>query len=102
MPLKKNISEIMHDLKSYTAQEINKIKRRGILASSTINEPGEAGSLTCKYWFDLPPIWQKSFHYHIINGDFDFENHYNYIIYNPVKHNYADNSDAWPYLWDDF
>jgi putative transposase len=99
MPIKKNISEIMHDLKSYTAQEINKIRRRGIIASSTINESGEAGSLTCKCWIDLPPVWQRSFYYHIIGNDWDFENHYNYIIWNPEKHNYIDQGGHWPWLW---
>jgi len=97
MPLKKNVSEIMHDLKSYTSQKINESQRRGILVSSRGN--GEARCLTYNKYVKLPPVWQKSFHYHIIGNDWDFENHYNYIIWNPEKHGYINDSKNWPWLW---
>ncbi len=104
-PLKKNISEIMHDLKSYSAQKINSAYRRGILAShdESVRLTGEAGSLAYKgdgtggHIHPLP-VWQKSFYYHLILSDRDFTNHFNYIYYNPVKHNYVAESDDWPYL----
>lgn len=116
MPINKNISEIMHDLKSYTANQLNRkdfsprrgteasplmgvdnivcynkskskhLKRRGVSAS-----PGFALAFI--------KIWQRSFYYHIITNDWDFENHYHYIIYNPQKHNYTFNYDSWPWLW---
>ncbi len=78
------------------------IQRRGSLASPTINESGEAGSLTCEGGFDLPPVWQRSFYYHLVLSEQDFENHFNYIIYNPEKYGYVTNSEDWPYLWFDF
>jgi len=31
--------------------------------------------------------WQKSYHDHIIRDEEDFENHYNYTVYNFQKHN---------------
>ena len=31
------------------------------------------------------PIWQKSFHDHIIRNQKDYEEHINYIYYNPVR-----------------
>jgi len=38
--------------------------------------------------------WQKSFHDHIIKNSIDFENHYNYTIFNFQKHNLPEN---WKY-----
>ena len=38
--------------------------------------------------------WQKSFHDHVIKNSKDFENHYNYTIYNFQKHNLSEN---WKY-----
>ena len=35
--------------------------------------------------------WQKSFHDHIIKNSKDFENHYNYTIFNFQKHNLPEN-----------
>ena len=106
LPIKKNISAIMHDLKSYTSQQINN-QRRGILASP--EQEGETGkgetgkaeaeSLTYGGKVELPSVWQRSFYYHIITTDLDFENHYNYIVYNPQKHGYVSNYDDWPWLW---
>ncbi|MBU1165179.1 transposase [Patescibacteria group bacterium] len=108
IPKKKNISEIMHDLKSYSAQKINNHRRsittnqrRGILASpSHNNHKGEAGSLTSEVDENLKHVWQRSFYYHVIENDNenDFENHYEYIYNNPIKHGYVDNPNNWPYL----
>jgi REP element-mobilizing transposase RayT len=38
--------------------------------------------------------WQKSFHDHIIRNDYDFRNHWNYTMYNFLKHNLPEN---WKY-----
>jgi putative transposase len=42
-------------------------------------------------------IWQRRFWEHLIRDELDYENHVNYIHYNPVKHNYVDHSVDWPY-----
>ncbi len=42
-------------------------------------------------------IWQASFYDHIIRDEQDFNNHLNYIRYNPVKHKYVTNLDNWPW-----
>ena len=38
--------------------------------------------------------WQKSFHDHIIRGEDDLQNHWNYTMYNFIKHNLPEN---WKY-----
>ena len=40
--------------------------------------------------------WQKSYHDHIIRDESDFDNHIQYIKYNPIKHNLSDN---WKYVF---
>ena len=40
-------------------------------------------------------IWQRRFWEHMIRDDEDFENHINYIHYNPVKHGYVNNPVDW-------
>ena len=40
--------------------------------------------------------WQKSFHDHIIRGDDDFGEHWEYIKWNPIKHKMPDN---WTYIF---
>lgn len=37
------------------------------------------------------PIWQPRFHDHIIRNEDDFENHFEYIRYNPIKNNLPKN-----------
>lgn len=50
-------------------------------------------------------LWQKRFWNHVIRDETDLENHLHYIHYNPVKHGYVKNMDAWKHssytLWDD-
>jgi putative transposase len=58
---KGNISKIMHDFKSHTAQEINKVlKSRGAL-------------------------WQEGFYDHIIRNEKDFRKRIDYIHKNPLS-----------------
>ena len=42
-------------------------------------------------------IWQRRFWEHLIRDEKDYENHVNYIHYNPVKHQYVDRAVDWPY-----
>lgn len=42
-------------------------------------------------------IWQKRFWEHLIRDELDFENHVNYIHYNPVKHGHVTHPIDWPY-----
>ncbi|OGY45234.1 MAG: hypothetical protein A2731_01800 [Candidatus Buchananbacteria bacterium RIFCSPHIGHO2_01_FULL_39_8] len=98
IPIKKNISEIMHDLKSYVANRIN-YNRRGRDASPLgINNQHNHRQGLCALPF--VKIWQSSFYCHLILSEQDLENHFNYIIWNPVKHGYVARSEDWPYLYD--
>ena len=45
-------------------------------------------------------IWQRRFWEHTIDGEDDFENHLDYIHYNPVKHQYVTRPGDWP--WSSF
>ena len=41
-------------------------------------------------------IWQRRYWEHLIRDDRDYEQHINYIHYNPVKHGYVDSPADWP------
>jgi putative transposase len=43
----------------------------------------------------IPPYWQNRFWAHIITDEKDFENHINYIHYNPVKHGLVERARDW-------
>jgi putative transposase len=42
-------------------------------------------------------IWQRRFWEHCIRDEEDYEQHVNYIHYNPVKHQYVSSPAKWPY-----
>ncbi len=42
-------------------------------------------------------IWQRRFWEHRIRDDLDFQQHMDYIHYNPVKHGYVSNAQDWQY-----
>lgn len=42
-------------------------------------------------------LWQRRFWEHVIRDELDFENHTNYIHYNPVKHGLVKHVVDWPY-----
>jgi len=42
-------------------------------------------------------IWQRRYWEHLIRDNQDFENHVNYIHFNPVKHGYVKRTIEWPY-----
>jgi putative transposase len=45
-------------------------------------------------------VWQRRFWEHLIRDPTDFENHYHYIHFNPVKHGYVQCVRDWP--WSSF
>jgi putative transposase len=45
-------------------------------------------------------IWQRRFWEHTIRDEQDYENHFDYIHYNPVKHGLVDNVSLWQ--WSSF
>lgn len=47
-----------------------------------------------------PPFWQKRFWAQAILDDHDFEDHMNYIHYNPVRHGYVKSPNEW--VWTSF
>jgi putative transposase len=42
-------------------------------------------------------VWQRRFWEYYIDGDENFENHLDYIHYNPVKHGYVYRPKDWPW-----
>ena len=42
-----------------------------------------------------PPFWQKRFWAHLITDEKDYEDHLNYIHFNPVKHGLVKNALDW-------
>jgi len=42
-------------------------------------------------------IWQRRFWEHLIRDQRDYEEHINYIHYNPVKHGYVSSPKEWKY-----
>lgn len=42
-------------------------------------------------------IWQHRFWEHVIRDERDYQNHVDYIHYNPVKHGYVERAIDWPY-----
>jgi len=42
-------------------------------------------------------IWQRRFWEHAIRDEKDFQNHFDYIHYNPMKHGLVRRVRAWPY-----
>ena len=47
--------------------------------------------------YGRPPYWQNRFWAHLITDERDFENHMNYIHYNPVKHDLVERARDWPW-----
>lgn len=42
-------------------------------------------------------VWQPRFWEHLLRDEHDFERHFDYIHYNPVKHGLTDSPRDWPY-----
>ena len=45
-------------------------------------------------------VWQRRYWEHCIRDEQDFKKHFDYIHYNPVKHNYVTNACEWK--WSSF
>jgi putative transposase len=61
-----------------------KIAKTEVCSKSRVSK-GERGS------------WQRRYWEHLIRDDVDYQNHVNYIHYNPVKHGYVQSPSCWPY-----
>ena len=55
--------------------------------------PKAAHPLTLRY--GERGFWQRRYWEHLIRDDINFENHVDYIHYNPVKHGYVNNPIDW-------
>jgi putative transposase len=42
-------------------------------------------------------IWQRRYWEHTLRNEADFERHFNYIHFNPVKHGYVSRVSDWPF-----
>ncbi|WP_271411529.1 REP-associated tyrosine transposase [Pseudomonas sp. Q1-7] len=42
-------------------------------------------------------IWQRRYWEHLIRDDLDYQRHFDYIHFNPVKHGHVRNVRDWPY-----
>lgn len=42
-------------------------------------------------------VWQRRFWEHTLRNEQDYQNHFNYLHFNPVKHGLADSVSKWPY-----
>src|SRR3989338_5835935 len=87
----KNISELTHDLKSRVAYEISFSHTRTCHASDGRRGVAASPMGGRKY----TRIWQRSFYDRGIRDVQDFENHIQYIHWNPVKHRYVKNPKDW-------
>ena len=70
------------------------IKRAFTATIPTANRPAVFASRQRK---QEQAIWQRRFWEHRIRDECDFEQHVNYIHYNPVKHGYVSKAADWPY-----
>ena len=113
-PDKTNYSQIMHFIKRHTSRNINIILGYNkIDLDIMIHSEGDVGQrrlrefdkityqyrqkYIAKFGNELhhPKFkWQKSFHDHIIRNEKDFNNHWNYTMYNYLKHDLPEN---WKY-----
>jgi putative transposase len=68
-------------IKALFSREISKSDGR----SASLRAKGERG------------IWQRRFWEHSLRDEQDFERHFDYIHFNPVKHGYVERVADWPY-----
>src|SRR5579872_2724577 len=69
-------------------KEIKKYFTQGVKQAGVYLEKNNKGEYN---------LWQRRFWEHTIRDERDFENHVNYIHYNPVKHGYVKRVKDWPY-----
>lgn len=80
-PNSDNYAVIVASLKSQFSRQINKTE----IITSSRHAKRERG------------IWQRRFWEHRIRDEIDYQNHMDYIHYNPVKHGYVINPQDWQY-----
>jgi len=73
MPVNCVISKILFRIKGSSAYHINK----------SLNKTGN--------------FWENNYYDHIIRNEKDFFRHFNYIHYNPIKHNLVNDPKNWPW-----
>jgi putative transposase len=74
----------------------NGIKRRfTLLSKEKLHKPEWINASKQKHREGT--IWQRRFWEHQIRDDTDYQQHINYIHYNPVKHGWVKTVNAWPY-----
>ena len=97
-----NISQTMHSLKRNNSRNANKIMGYNTFAPPPVGEFAQTRlqvdnkvriwkkEFMKKYpkpYLHFPMFkWQKTFYDHIIRNERDFEHHYNYTVYNHLKH----------------
>ena len=101
---KKNYSQVMHSLKSYSSNEIKKLiasearclaYRDEVYDLDVVKNVSEARCLAYG-----KKVWQRSFYMHFILDEDDFFTHYEYIHYNPEKHGVV--TDRKDYKWSSY
>ena len=80
-PDSNDYATIVASLKSQFSRQINKTE----IITSSRQAKRERG------------IWQRRFWEHRIRDEIDYQNHMDYIHYNPVKHGYVANPQDWQY-----
>lgn len=96
---KKNISEVMKNIKGNFSWMLNhdaQTGKSGLRFGDKINRCS-GGQTFQSARGNNQKIWQTSFYDHVIRNQNDFNNHINYIHYNPVKHGYVAKMEDWPW-----
>lgn len=58
---------------------------------------GKSGIRINKSIHNESQLWQRRFWEHTIRDEYDYENHVNYIHYNPIKHGLVSDLEDWPH-----
>jgi putative transposase len=75
---------------------IKKAFTTGYLAAGGAERPVSAGRIAQR----RRGVWQPRFWEHMIRDETDYERHFNYIHFNPVKHGHSTSPAEWP--WSSF
>lgn len=77
-------------------REIKRLFTKGYLISNGKQEERNQSRLDK----NEASVWQRRFWDHIIRDDIDYQNHFDYIHYNPIHHGLVDNVASWQ--WSSF
>jgi REP element-mobilizing transposase RayT len=106
-PLEKNdaglfsLSEIFHSIKSWSANQIGKLRSQ---SHATASHATVLGSREGKSRAGMPDlrgvaIWQDETYDHIMRNDEDYSEKFYYTIYNPVEAGLVEKPDDYRWLW---